>query len=145
MSKVALVTHRLKIEANYVSELTPDNGVFLATAIHNSCIQILHLPSMSKRLMRLWISIQLNNKEISETPISRYYSKWTHELSAAFSEPEAMNLATSAQQASLSASSSGISMENSCSTAITSSTLSKLSRDKSFWKSAVSVTWLISY
>nr|GMC55484.1 hypothetical protein Iba_chr01eCG7860 [Ipomoea batatas] len=51
-----------------------------------------------------------------------------------------MYLATSAQHLSLSASSSGISMENSCSKAITSSTLSKLSRLKSFWKSALSVT-----
>lgn len=55
--------------------------------------------------------------------------------------PEAMNFATSAQHVSLSASSSGISMENSSSIAITSSTLSKLSSDKSFWKSAVSVTY----
>src|SRR6185312_8935464 len=48
--------------------------------------------------------------------------------------------ATSAQQVSLSALSSGISMENSCSKAITSSTRSKLSKLRSFWKSAVSVT-----
>lgn len=45
---------------------------------------------------------------------------------------ETMYFATSAQQVSLSAFSSGISKENSSSNAITSSTLSKLSRHKSF-------------
>nr|GMC53221.1 pentatricopeptide repeat-containing protein At4g16390, chloroplastic [Ipomoea batatas] len=62
-----------------------------------------------------------------------------HEFSETFRSATEMYLATSAQHLSLSASSSGISMENSCSKAITSSTLSKLSRLKSFWKSALSV------
>jgi hypothetical protein len=56
------------------------------------------------------------------------------------SDSDMMYLATSAQQVSLSALSSGISTENSCSKAITSSTRSKLSKLRSFWKSAVSVT-----
>lgn len=58
-----------------------------------------------------------------------------------FWSTSAMYFATSAQQTSLSAFSSGISIENSSSRAIMSSTLSKLSRFKSFWKSAVSVTY----
>ena len=65
-----------------------------------------------------------------------YYSGFT----IFCSPPETIYFATSAQQVSLSAFSSGISRENSSSKAMTSSTLSKLSRDKSFWKSAAAVT-----
>lgn len=75
-------------------------------------------------------------------PLLRITNKLLYELSwAFFSAPEMIYWATSAQHLSLSASSSGISIENSCSKAMTSSTLSKLSRLKSFWKSALSVTY----
>lgn len=81
---------------------------------------------------------QLSKSTLSPlgNPKIDYYSGFT----IFCSPPETIYFATSAQQVSLSAFSSGISKENSSSKAMTSSTLSKLSRDKSFWKSAAAVT-----